>query len=82
MRSSIVGPHFSERLPQIVGTGGVWNSSNTVSCGTASLQFEKKPKKERRELVKISQSTETAKLPLELSRPKFTTECKKRWKMR
>lgn len=42
MRSSVVGSHFSERLPQIVGTGGVWNSSNTVSCGTASLQFEKK----------------------------------------
>lgn len=48
IRSSVVGSHFSERLAQIVGTGRVWNSSNTVSCATASLHIEEK-KEEREE---------------------------------
>ncbi len=42
IRSSVVGSHFSERLAQIVGTGRVWNPSDTVSCATASLPNEEK----------------------------------------
>lgn len=51
-------------------------------CNRFSTYLREKPQKERRDLVKIIQSTETAKLPLELSHLKFTTEGKKRWKMR